>query len=77
MQHEENHEKVHRFHKRMTYSRRENISILQSEVKSAIMELKQGKRAEDDGILEYFKLGAEELVSSIIFVFNTTLLTNL
>jgi hypothetical protein len=41
------------------------------------MQLKQGKRAGDDGILEYLKLGVEEQVPSIIFLFNITLLPNL
>jgi hypothetical protein len=42
------------------------------------MELKHRKSAGDEGILnEYLKLGVEELVPPITFLFNTILLPNL
>jgi len=51
---------------------------LHREVRSAKMELKHGKSVGDDGILnEYLKLGVEELVPSLTYLFNTTLLPNL
>jgi len=57
-QHEENHENVRKFHKRVRYPRGTNISTLHREVRSAKIELKHGKSAGDDGILnEYLRLG--------------------
>jgi hypothetical protein len=42
------------------------------------MELRQGKSAGEDGIFnEYLKLGVEEVVPSITYLFNTTLLPKL
>jgi hypothetical protein len=47
-------------------------------VRSAKLELKHGKSAGEDRILnEYLKLGREELVPSLTYLFNTTLLHKL
>lgn len=51
-----------------------SISILPSEVRTAIMELKNGKIPGEDGILnEFIKLGIEEIIPPITRLFNLIL----
>lgn len=48
------------------------------DVRSAKKEIKHGKSAGDGGIINaYLKLGVDELVPSLTYLFNTTLLPNL